>query len=179
MNMNEKQFDVREKYMVECIENVTKLVGVPTEESCLKAIEFLEEMGKNKYSDLALTNNMKKSIVILYMSLLNKKAMEYLSKKQFSEGVELLERIMKLILHHSKDLGIDKQIMISFLNEFINDIQLSGLVKIDSKAHMNLKENAYKKARQIFGDKVESQVFKILIDCILMSEFIRQTHKIE
>jgi len=65
MNMNEKQFDVREKYMVECIENVTKLVGVPTEESCLKAIEFLEEMGKNKYSDLALTNNMKKSIVIL------------------------------------------------------------------------------------------------------------------
>lgn len=179
--MSEKRFNTKEEFIVECIENATKLMKEPNEANCLKAIRILEEVEKSRYADLSVTNRMKKGAIILYMTLLETKGLEYYKNKQYSQGVKLLDRIGELILHHSKDLDIDKQVMISFLNEFINDIQLTGLetITLASETHKNLKEKAYKRAAQAFGNKVETRVLQILIDCLIMSETIRQTYKIE
>ena len=106
---------------IERIANAKKLMETPSEENCLKVIRILEEIEASGCSDPSWAKQQKKNVIVMYITLVETKGLECINKKQYSQGVKILDGLGDLILHHAEDLGIGKQAMILFITEFVND----------------------------------------------------------
>jgi hypothetical protein len=143
-----------------------------TKENFLKAIQILEEMKERKYPDHVFISNTKIKLLTMYISSLEIKGMEYIKEKQYAQGLKLLDGLSELILRYSTDLGIDRQIMISFLSEFINDLETAGVehMLLNSETYKDLTQKAQNRAVQLFGNKAETYVLKTIINSLAMAE---------
>ena len=160
-----KELNTNEKFFMKCFEDLTKMTSDLTKENFLKAMQILEEMKKRKYPDSVFISNTKIKLLVMYISSLEFKGLEYIKEKNYAQGVELLEGLNELILRYSTDLGIDRQIMVSFLSEHITDIEKTGVenILLNSEINKELTEKAENRAKQLFGNNVQVHVLKTIV----------------
>ena len=163
------------------MDEATKLIKTPSQENCIKVMRLLEEIEQDGASNPSLLKKHKKDVLTLFIMNSEQQCLECYASKQYSLSRQLYENLSKFILHYAEDLDIGRETMMTFITDFMNMVESTGLERITfgSGNFKKIKVASYNKAVQILENKTLAKVLETLVTCLMMTQVIEECHKNE
>lgn len=154
------------------IKEINKLMS---DMKCFEALDIIDKMQENPNVNQAIIKQKKKEALIGCIMLLYAQGNQYLQKEEYPKVVELLDDLKDLIIQSSESIGIDNKV----LRMFINEIKKENKGEPDEPINLSsFRKKCIKRANEIFGDELESNVLQMFVDCLLMPYVLRQVYNI-